>query len=213
MRNILSNDSKIVDLMYKLGDLVLLNICYLLCCIPIITVGAASAARYAVCFRLGSKREQHNIKDFFQAFRDNLRQGILLWLIVLAANGLGIFAFLLVFQLSGGLRYAYIPFLILLVILAVVSSYIFPLQSQFDNRIFTTIKNAAILSIGYLPRSLCIATLNLLPLLVFLLRPDLFLWAIWIWAGLYFSASAYLNSLLMRKVFSPYLPVSEASQD
>ncbi len=199
--------------MFRLGDLVLLNICYVLCCLPIITVGAASTALYTVCFRFGTDREQHNIVDFFQAFRANIGQGTLLWMIIVLANGFGIFCFLLVFQLSGGLRYAYIPFLVLLGILSVISSYIFPLLSQFDNRILTTLKNAMILSIGYLPRSLCIALLNLLPVIVLLVHPNLFMWALWLWGGLYFSASAYLNVILMRKVFSPYMSNEESSKN
>ena len=44
----LSSDSKIIQFLNRLGELILLNLCFLLCCLPVVTVGAASAALYKV---------------------------------------------------------------------------------------------------------------------------------------------------------------------
>ena len=47
-----SPDSKFMRAMSRLGDLLLLNLVFLLCCLPLVTVGAAQTALYTVCFRL-----------------------------------------------------------------------------------------------------------------------------------------------------------------
>ena len=40
-----------------------------------------------------------------------------------------------------------------------------------------------------------------------------FLQAAFLWAALYFSAAAYLNSLLLKKVFAPYLGENEEESE
>ena len=82
--------------------------------------------------------------------------------------------------------------------------YAFPLLSQFSNTVKATLKNALLLGIGYLPRSLLMAALNFLPLALLLTDFVLFLQLGFLWTFLYFSAAAYLNALLLRKVFAPY---------
>lgn len=84
-------------------------------------------------------------------------------------------------------------------------SYVFPLLSQFSNGIRATLKNSLLLSLGYLPRSLLIAALNLFPLAVAFYDLYLFLQAGFQWVFFYFSASAYVTALLLKKVFSRYM--------
>ena len=47
-----SPDSKFMRAMSMLGDLLLLNLIFLICCVPIVTIGAASTALYTVAFRM-----------------------------------------------------------------------------------------------------------------------------------------------------------------
>ena len=58
MLSIFSPDSRFMRVMSRAADLILLNLCYLLTCLPLFTIGAASAALYAVCFRFGTAEEQ-----------------------------------------------------------------------------------------------------------------------------------------------------------
>ena len=206
-------DSKLMKLTIRVGELVLLNLCYLLCCIPVVTAGAAAAALYTVCFRLGTPRERSVLSSFFLAFRSNLKQGTLLWLIALPLDLFSAGCALLFYSMHGSIHYAYSTFLVLLALCQVVFGYVFPLQSQFENTVARTLKNAAILSLGYLPRSVCIAAVNTLPMLLLFFDTVLFLRLGIVLIFLYFSAAAYANTFLLRKVFAPFLPEEEGEED
>lgn len=83
MRGLFSPDSRAMKMMGRIGDIMILNVIFLLTCIPVFTIGAASTALYTVCFRFGTDSEAGVIKSYFTAFRDNLKQSTLVWLIIL----------------------------------------------------------------------------------------------------------------------------------
>lgn len=200
-----SPDSKFMQAMARIADLVILNLLFLLSCVPLITIGAASAALYTVCFRIGTDREQGVCRSYFRAFRENFRQGTILWLILVLFIIAGFVNTLLLYSLEGALHYLFLVTSVLLVLAVLMFSYTFPLISQFSNDIRSTLKNALFLSVGYLPRSLLISVLNVFPLALALVDLYLFLQMGFVWAFLYFSAAAYINALLLKKVFAPYL--------
>ncbi len=206
MKGILFSDSIIMRLTIRLGELVLLNFCFLLCCLPIFTIGAATAAMYAVCFRLGTKQERKLLSSFFQEFRRNLKHGILLELILVPVCAAACCLVLLFLGASGAARIGLLPSLVLLLVCLIAAGYTFPLLSLFANTCAGTLKNALILGLGYLPRSVCVVAVNLGPLILLLADFELFLRLSILLLFLYFSAAAYLNTFLLRKVFAPYLP-------
>ena len=213
MQKFFSPDSKFMRAMSRIGDLVLLNFFFLLCCVPIVTIGAAHTALYTVCFRFGTDRENGTVKSYFQAFRQNFRQSTLVWLIILfcgATAGLNTYVFYL---MPGDIRYGFILFALLFILVLFIFAYAFPLLSQFDNSVFSTLENALIFALGYLPRSIVMVALNLLPWGLLLGDIVVFFQAGLIWVGLYFAAAAYMNTILLRKVFAPYLPERESTPE
>ena len=209
MDQLFSPDSRFMQAMSRIGDLLLLNFFFLLTCVPLVTVGAACTALYTVCFRFGTDREAGVIKSYFCAFRENFRQAIVLWLILLICGGAAGFNIWLFYSMAGPARYFFVLFSILLVLALLVGAYVFPLLSQFDNDVPSTLKNALILSLGYLPRSAVIGVLNVFPFALMILDFYTFLQAAFGWVSLYFAAAAYLNTLLLKKVFAPYLDETE----
>lgn len=199
-----SPDSKFMQAMSQVADLIILNVLFLISCIPLLTIGAASAALYTVCFRIGTDREQGVFRSYFRAFRENFKQGTILWLIFVVFLGAGIVNEFLFYSMEGPLHYLFLLMTALLIFGVLMYGYAFPLISQFSNTTMPTLKNAFCLSLGYLPRSLVIAVLNLFPLALALADLYLFLQVGFIWAFLYFSAAAYINALLLKKVFAPY---------
>lgn len=205
MQALFSPDSKIMQTISRIGDLMILNVVFLLTCLPVVTIGAANTALYTVCFRFGTEREGKLLRSYFRAFRDNFRQGTVLWLILLLFGAASCVNILLFYALNSALRYAALVFAVALVLVVLIFSYTFPLLSQFNNNNLSTLKNALVLSIAYLPRSVVIAALNLLPWVLFLLNLYVFLQAGFFWIFFYFATAAYLNTYLLKKVFAPYL--------
>lgn len=199
-----SPDSRFMRAMSMLGDLLLLNLIFLICCVPIVTIGASCTALYTVAFRMARGTEEHVFGLFFRAFRQNFRRATGLWLLLLLAGGVAVLDIWIFAAFSGVLRLIEIPFVLLLIVVLFTAGYAFPLLSQFENTVKGTLKNALALSLGYLPRTLVITALNVFPLALLLYDPYLFLNAGFIWAFLWFSAAAYLAAKLLGKVFAPY---------
>lgn len=205
MQAIFSPDSKFMQAMGRIGDLLVLNLLFLVSCVPIFTIGAAATALYTVCFRFGTDRERGLIRSYFEAFRDNFKQATALWLILLLCGGTAGFNTVLFYTMSGGMHFLFILFAALLVLVLLIGAMAFPLLSQFDNDLKSMLKNALILGLGYLPRTVAAAALNFFPFVLMFANFYLFLQTAFLWAALYFSSAAYLNSVLLKKVFRPYL--------
>lgn len=205
MHALFSPDSRFMRIMSRVADLILLNLCYLLTCVPVFTIGSASAALYTVCFRFGTDEEKGVIRSYFRAFQENFKRGIGVWLIVLLCGAAALVNAWVFYAMPGGVRFLSVLFAILLVLALLIFGYAFPLLSQFDDSVWPTLRNALILSLGYLPRSLLIAAVNVFPFALMLADFYLFLQAAFLWTVLYFSLAAYVNTFLLKGVFAPYL--------
>ena len=199
-----SPDSKFMDIIGRITDLILLNLIFLITCLPLFTVGAAVTAMYTVCFRLMREECSGIFKTYFRAFKDNFRQGTLVFLILVAVIVPALYYFGFLIKLDGILRYACLPFILIIAAGLMTGSYVFPWISQFENTAVQALTNALILSISRLPRTLCILAINLVPLLVWFVNPELFIQVSFLWVALYFAAAAYMNTGLLWHVFKPY---------
>lgn len=204
-----SLDSKFMQALSRVADLILLNLFFLVTCIPIFTIGAASSALYSVAFRLGTDREDGVFRRYFRAFRENFRQGTGLFLLLLLPVLLLLFAFFFYAAQDGTIHWLSYVCMMMLVVLVLISGYVFPLQSQFQNIVKQTLKNALLMSIAYLPRSIAVAAINVLPWALFYYATPFFFQMSIVWILLYFSGAAYINAQILRKVFAPYLETKE----
>lgn len=212
MKKLFRYDSPIIKWVNRMGRLVILNILWFICCLPIFTIGAATAAMYRVAMALAQKREDVSVAgDFFRAFRSNFKQGTLVWLILLIPTLLILLNLSLL--LSGGLGYGMVSYIICLIPvppLLFISAYVFAYVATFEDKPLRTILNAAIISIANLPKTLLMVILNLLPLAVYLLATEIFLRLLFVWLLFAFALIAYLNSKLILIAFRPYLPQPDA---
>lgn len=205
MQFLFDQDSAIMQILSRLADVVVLNILFLLTCIPIFTIGSAITAMYDVAFRLDTEREGKMLPIYFQAFRANFRQATAIWMLFLVF-GVATWVNMTLFSNIGGTWGTICILLITLapVILGLIASYAFPLLSQFDNTVKETIKNALLLSLAYLPRSLVILAINAFPWILLAGNLYTFVKLGCLWLLMYFGAAAYMISRILNKVFKPY---------
>ncbi len=204
MSSLFSHDSAFVQMLSRICDLILLNVLYLLTCLPVFTIGAANTALYAVCFSIIRNRESHIFKNYFRAFLSNFRQATFVWLLLLIVAVPAIWALYNFFLMAGMVRYLFLVYLVIVILAVFTGSYAFPLISQFENTTKATLKNAMILSFGNLPRTILVVILNLLPWILLLAVPYLFIEISFLWVALYGSAAACMNAGLLWKVFKPF---------
>lgn len=204
MFSMFSPDSKIMQVFSCICDLVLLNFAFLLCCLPLFTIGTAVSALYTVTFRMMREEDSHVLRQFFRAFRDNFRQATPIFLILLVVAGPALVYFDRAFQTEGPGRWGSLFFLLIAMTALLAGSIAFPWASQFRNVTRQTLMNSLILSVTHLPRSLAITVIWLLPILLWAVNYDLFLKISFLWLALYFAAAAYMSSGILWNVFKPY---------
>lgn len=199
MGNLFNPDAPLMQGLSKIADLIVLNLFALVLCLPVVTAGAAITALYDSVWRV-IQDEGNVYRAFFRAFKSNFKQATLLWLMVLAAGALLVVC--LLFYVSNEMKALVVVSAALVALWAITTAWIFPLQSRFENRVMTTVKNAALCGLGYLPRSLAMAVLNLLPWGIFLLNTELWLKISFIWIVCWMGLTAYLNLMVIRKPFN-----------
>ncbi len=86
MKKSSSIDNPFFRLMGAIGDLVVLNILWLLCCLPVVTAGASTLALFAIVHKIAAREDYRTAAGFFKAFRRVFKQATALWLVVLAAG-------------------------------------------------------------------------------------------------------------------------------
>ena len=202
MRTFFHSDSWFMDLLSRFSTLVTLNLVFLCTCIPIFTIGAALTAMYDVVFRMDTEREGRLLSSYFRAFRENFKRSTPAWLLFLLIIGASC-ANAVIFS-GWGSSLGHVLFVLSIVILVncvLVLGYAFPLMSQFDNTISNHLKNALLLGIANLPRTLVVAVINCFPWMLIVMNLYAFIQLSFLWLALYFAAAAYVNSRVLMKVF------------
>lgn len=202
-------ESKAMQMLGRIGDIMLLNIVYVITCLPIVTIGAATAAMYTVCFRFGTVSEGHALKTYFKAFGSNFKQGTVIFLILLVYILCAGFCTILFYNLNSVLHYAFILFALFGVLGLTSFCYAFPLISQFENRIKGVLYNSFVFSVSYFPKSLLMAAMTFFPVILFFVNPYLYDRIGLIWYMLYYAVAACANVQLLRPVFAPFMPEPE----
>ena len=77
-----------MNLLGTIADLIVLHLLFVICCIPIVTIGAAYSAKYYVAMKLIRGEESGVFKPFFKAFIRNFKQSTIVWAIFLVAYAL-----------------------------------------------------------------------------------------------------------------------------
>ena len=138
-----------MDLIKKLFQLFFLNCLWLICCIPVITIGGATCAAYAVTLRLADDDEEVQnvrgiVRRFFKAFKQDFLQGLLLSVFTGACCGLGYFLFDRARDYGFNLIIIAALTVYALVVL-VVNLYAYPLVARYSNTFVNTLKNSVAL--------------------------------------------------------------------
>ena len=204
MNTIFDPDSWLMQLLNRFSTLVILNFLFLFTCIPVFTIGASLTAMYDVVFRMDTEREGKLISTYFRSFKSNFKHSTRAWLIFVVLIAASCANAVIFSNMEG--TFGYLLFLISMVILintTLVLGYVFPLMSQFDNTMGNTLKNALLLSIAHLPRTLVMAVINCFPWALMFMHLYTFIKIGFLWFALYFSAAAYLNSRVLMKIFDP----------
>lgn len=196
-------ESFAIRFLNQLGDVMGMSMLWLVCSLPLITIGASTAGLYAVVMR---EEMDGVVKPFFKGFRSSFRKAT-------AAEG--------IFLLIGGILLADLSWLrgmeaewvsllaalirVLMALAAATAIYTFPLIAVFEQSLRQTLKNALLIALSNLPTTLLLLAAHAIPVLLIVLNPDMFIrYALPVVTFLGAGLLAVLSGWRLKKVLAKY---------
>ncbi len=207
MGQLFSTDGIIYRFLNKTGNIILATILWLAGCIPVVTIGASTAAFYYVMVKSVRKDVGYVHSEFWRGYKMNFKKGVAATVLLLALGTVLGLEMRMVLENNvevSRIWYSLSGLLILLMVL--VTLYLFPVMSRFDMKLSKLCTLAFVISIRYwyitaaLIAGLAVvvlAQLYLLPLPLILLTPGLW---------------CYASSFLVERAMKPYMPKSRTPE-
>ena len=197
-------DNRFFRTLDRVVDLLILSVFWLACSLPLVTLGPATAALYHTVARCIRGDERNSWGVFFRAFRDDLKVGIPVGLVVLAGGAVLFFLQGLLYQTTvvgraGEILYA--AYLVFLIFPLGFGSYLFPALSRFDMGAGGVLVNCFKLSVVHLPSTIALGLL--------------LYGALMVCAGMFVCITflpallALIQSFLLERIFAPYMSGQE----
>ena len=202
-------DSRIMIFLSRVADLVILNILWLVCCIPVVTIGASTTAMYHVIRHWQKDSVSSIMRDFFQSFKEDFKQATPVYLILLIPTAAVVMNAMMIFNPENSAAvpsYLLVIWFISALILLFISSFVYPVMAFFADSIFKTLRNAMVLALANLPRTILISILNLLPVILLFVNLSFFLQSSIFWLMIGGALVAYLNMSILKPVFKKLVP-------
>ena len=198
-----SMDGKFLSGFNKVTDLVTLNLLWLLCCIPIVTIGASTSALYQVSIQIVEDRDSYIARSFFQAFRENFKQATIVWLCTLIVGAVLISDMFIVshFFASSGISVILGLLFVICVLLFAGSLYFFPVIAYFRNSTKKIFTNSFRLAFGRLGTTLQLFLIGLIPMIILILFRDNIIVGSFLIVVIVPSLTVFLKSVLLAKLF------------
>ncbi len=207
-------DSPFMMALSRLADMFFLSVLWLVCCLPVITIGPSTTAMYYVALKWARKDDVKISAAFFDAFKKNFKQGVILNLIFLVAGIiLGLDYIIMSAQESTYGAISSACFLVMGIWLLGIMFYAYPLQAQFYNTIRQTLVNAAQLAVVKFPITLVVFVINLFPVIIGFISPVLLIRSAPIWILLAPGVAAFLNGKLFAKMFDQFIKDAETKSE
>jgi len=212
MKKIFDLDGGVMSFLGRITDFLILNLIFVITCVPIVTIGPALTALYSVTLKMVKGEDAYIFKSYFKAFKENFKISFFTWMIILVA--------LIIFGVDYRIMTASdismsgvfaVLFLTLMFICFMVSLYLFPYIARFENTLKDSFRNAILIALASLPWTfLLVALTGAVVAVSILVIPLQYVIPIWLLFG--FALLAYGQSFIFRKVFVKYEPKEEADK-
>lgn len=193
-------NNKITDLAVKLVSLIWLNLLWLICSLPLVTIGASTTALYYTLMRLARDEEGYLMKDFFTAFRQNFGKATKIMLIFVFVSLVCLADFFYLGQTDSPLLRILAFFILgLYLLFYLISLYTLPLTAQFEASLKETFISAAIIAFQHFHWTICLAIIHtLLPLLILFRFLPLIIFGA--------ALPLFVETCILNRIFKHYLP-------
>ena len=192
------------------GDIFMINVMFVLCSLPIITIGASLCALYAMSIKLVNREDGSITHGFIREFKRNFKQGTIAWLITLFAF-VAIWGELFYMANFGGVMGKVYTVVVVLevVALALILPFLYPLIARYENTLWNTIRNAFLLAVSNFGKWLKIFLAWFAPIALSVAEPKVFFNTWYLWLVIAFGLIGYGTSHSLLAVFERVGEVKE----
>lgn len=156
--------NKFVILIEYISELFVLNMVTLLCCLPIVTIGASLTAMHTILQKMVRKEEGYIVRPFFKAFKENFGQATKVWcifLVILAPALIEIMAYL--YNPKVLPKFIVVTAAVVSLFILMFAVYAFPFMAHFDSTVHKTLQMSMMLAAARFPRTCVMVFLTVLP--------------------------------------------------
>jgi len=178
-----------------LVDIFLLSLCWLICSIPVITIGAASTALYDATIHTIRFKEGGTYARFFRTFKNEFKLSTLSWLMWMVIWATGFY----VLRFAAGINSLFLMAgLVLMLLPTGMMCWVFPILSRFTYD-FSSLNKTAVAFAGIHIVSTLVVALSTVITVYF---------CVWLWLPALFMPALLMLfwSIFMEKTFKKYMP-------
>lgn len=207
MNKFFQPENPVIRFLSTFCDLLFTNALFIICSLPIFTIGASLTAMYNIIFRLQDREDSYIYKMFFEAFKSNFKQATLIWVPFLFLSAFfGADLYIIYKVIDPQYSWMQFPVWFLLVILISIQMYVYPLISRFENDMKQTLVNAVLLAIGNFPTTIFF---TFIPIAIVYYaaqtgRRMVTVGSIFLFFG--FAAIAYVYAIFLKRIFEKAMP-------
>lgn len=208
MNNIFNYDNKFFRTVNKIVDGFYASVLWLLFSLPVVTFGASATAFYYTAHKSLRGNRGYVWRSFWSAFKSNFKQTTKIWLILLVLFGFLYADTQITFEYlkqESPLGMLYYFFYLLMFFEVVWGVYIFAYSARFANDLKNTMKNAAIIAVANLPRSVLVLALLIVSSLVVYVSPFMI--------TLVPAGAACLLDAVLEKIFRKYMTEDDLKRE
>lgn len=201
------SDNLFSRFMNVLFDIICIDVLWLICSLPVVTAGASFVAAYYAMAKSVRYKTGYAAKEFFHAFRYNMKQSIPLTIMFLAIMTVLFLDIWYVWTNDSKGNSAIFMILVLILFLAMgITVYAAPLLSRFKKSSVDLIKTSAFVMFRFLPVTICILLVFAVSCIGIYLMP----WAVLVIPGIYLYGLTFPVEKIMKKLMPA---VEEGSEE
>lgn len=205
--NFFSWDSPLSQSISRAVDYVVINILWFICCIPIVTIGAATTARFYVAMKIVRREEPSVFKSFFKSFKENFTISTKMWLLEIAVLLFFVLDWSLILQAEPTqltFTFKIMLFVVSILVLSVCFSS-FAFIARFEMTFFEYIKASAVFSFIKFPRMVLALIMFVSPIVL------MYLYMQWLPAVITVipALELYFNAAMFVRAFKKLEPEKE----
>lgn len=196
-------DNPFFGFMGRVGDILILNVLFVITSIPIVTIGMSLSAMYRVTLRMARKECNYVAKEYFRAYTEEWRKSTAIWMILLV-SGILLFFDVTVGKDMWNILNAAVGALVF--IWGMLFTYVFAVQARFENTVKNIFKNSIYMAVRHFPFTVIMMVLNAVPAVCIFFGSVTMALATPIYIAAGFAVTTRLNSVFLNKIFQKYMP-------